>query len=153
MKKRSGKHCAICRKSAGLTQEVAAFLIGVSTRTLSAYERGEIKVPDSIIAEMAKKYNTPLLVWWHLRKGPFKDFIPEIDLPITEREMAFQIISAHDDLEKSSRLLKFILADGCISQDEEKRYKKAILHLRSAMKKILSANLFSTHKTVNRKAC
>jgi len=66
----------ISRNSAGLTQEQAAEMLAEETsrplavRTLSDYENGHTKVPDEVVAAMAKVYGCPIVVYLHVVNNP-----------------------------------------------------------------------------------
>ncbi len=68
------------RNAAGITQEKAAELIGVSVRTVQAYEAGEIIPPDQTVALMCDVYPAPMLALEHLRAASSmgKALIPEV---------------------------------------------------------------------------
>ena len=55
------------RKVAGLTQERAAELLGVTVRSVAAWERGESVPPDMRVLAMADIYNAPTICIEHLR--------------------------------------------------------------------------------------
>ena len=55
------------RKAAGMTQEYAAELLGVATRTLQAWERGESTPPNIRVLAMCDIYTAPTLAIEHLR--------------------------------------------------------------------------------------
>ena len=55
------------RKAAGLTQERAAELLGVTVRSVAAWERGESVPPDMRVLAMADIYNAPTICIEHLR--------------------------------------------------------------------------------------
>ena len=57
------------RKIAGLTQERAAELLGLSVRSLADYESGLRLPPNDIADRMVTVYNSQLLAVQHLRKG------------------------------------------------------------------------------------
>ena len=55
------------RKAAGITQERAAELLGVATRTLANWEAGVYTPPDDMVARMCDAYPAPTLALEHLR--------------------------------------------------------------------------------------
>lgn len=61
-----GRICKIARKNAGLSQEHASELLGVSVRTLINYEAGSTTVPDDIVAEMIRIYHTQIIGYFYL---------------------------------------------------------------------------------------
>ncbi len=54
----------LARMIAGLNQEDAAFLLHISTRTLSEYERGAVRPHDDIVEKMIEVYNVLSLRVW-----------------------------------------------------------------------------------------
>ena len=52
----------VYRKNAGYSQEQAAELLNVSTRTLSRYESGEAIISIDILVKMSEIYNAPELL-------------------------------------------------------------------------------------------
>lgn len=55
-----------CREQAGLTQEQAIVLLGISEiGTLFKYENGHLPVSSALAAEMVKVYRVPSLAIWH----------------------------------------------------------------------------------------
>ena len=129
----------VCRVSAGFTQEQAAELLGVAPRTLSDYENDKARVPDDIVAAMADVYNAPLIVYYHLKHfSPLGKYLPEIQEPQTNGDMAFQAIIARDELGPAVDCIKRLVADGVIDSDEESEFAECIHALRKVYGKILS---------------
>ena len=110
-----------CRQAAGMTQERAAELLGISTRTLAAYESGERPVPPLRAADMVDLYGTQFLAMQYLRLyAPFGDVV----LPPVERvplpQAVCQLLAAVSKVEEAKvgdRLLE-IAADGKIDEIE-----------------------------------
>ena len=97
----------ISRHSAGLTQEQAAEMLAeevgrpLAVRTLSNYENGHDRVPDDVVAAMAKVYGCPIIVWLHVANNPhIGGFFPEIQKPQTYGDMTLLYWNAVDLLEK-----------------------------------------------------
>ena len=99
----------ICRISSGLTQEQAAELLAVSQRTLSDYENDRARVPDDIVAIMAETYNSPLVAYYHLKHfSPLGRYLPEIQEPQTNGDMAFQTIIDSDESGKFAEFVRIM---------------------------------------------
>lgn len=129
----------ICRISSGLTQEQAAELLAVSQRTLSDYENSRAKVPDDIVAIMADAYHSPLVAYYHLKHfSPLGRYLPEIQEPQTNGDMAFQTIIARDELEPAVECIKKIVADGIIDSDESGKFAEFVRTMRKVSGKIFS---------------
>lgn len=129
----------ICRTSAGLTQEQAAELLAVSQRTLSEYENGRARVPDDIVAAMVEVYNSPLIAYYHLKHfSPLGRYLPDIQEPKTNGDMAFQTIIARDELDPAVECIKKIVADGIIDRDEGGMFAEFVKTMRKVNGKIFS---------------
>lgn len=129
----------ICRTSAGLTQEQAAELLAVSQRTLSEYENGRARVPDDIVAAMVEVYNSPLIAYYHLKHfSPLGRYLPDIQEPQTNGDMAFQTIIARDELDPAVECIKKIVADGIIDRDEGGMFAEFVKTMRKVNGKIFS---------------
>ena len=129
----------ISRTTAGLTQEQAAELLSVATRTLTDYENGHTRVPDDIVVAMTETYNRPLLAYFHLKLySPLGKYLPDIQEPQTNGDMAFQAIIARDELDPAVEDLKKIVADGIIETDEKDGFNTAIDVMRRVNGKLFS---------------
>ena len=129
----------ISRTTAGLTQEAAAELLAVSPRTLSDYENDRARVPDEMVAAMTEAYNSPLLAYYHLKRySPLGRFLPEIQEPQTNGDMAFQAIIARDELDPAVESMKRIVADGRIDDTEREQFTDCIETMRKVNGKIFS---------------
>ena len=116
-----------CREQAGLTQEQAIVLLGISeVGTLSKYENGHLPVSSALAAEMVKVYRVPSLAIWHLKYG----------------DMALQMELADDDISDVRKAVKSILRDGVVSGDEAVQLKTNAGCLRDTENKLLSAANF-----------
>lgn len=134
----------VCRCTAGFTQEYAAELLNVAPRTLSDYENGHSNVPDDVVAKMAEIYKSPLLAWWHLREtSVLGKYIPDIVMPQTNGDMAFQLIIAEDELNTSVQEIKRIIAAGEIGGAESESFKSNIDILRNISAKLLSVVIYA----------
>jgi transcriptional regulator with XRE-family HTH domain len=128
-----------CRESAGLTQDAAAGLLAVAVRTLSDYENGHARVPDGMVVAMAEGYKSPLLVHWHLKHcTPFGRFLPDIQEPATNGDMAFQAIVARDDYAPAVESMQRIVADGVIDGGEAEEFRRCVGEMRRANGRIAS---------------
>ena len=127
------------RNNAKLTQEQAAELLGVSTRSLCDYEAGKTRVPDDIVATMAKIYKCPLLAWRHLRETSILGkYLPDVVLPETTWEMAFQLVLANDDLGPTVAAIKKILANGKVDDHDRGDFRDSIELIKQVNAKLLT---------------
>lgn len=93
---------------------------------------------------MAEIYKSPLLAWWHLREtSVLGKYIPDIVMPQTHGNMAFQLIIAEDELKTSVQEIKKIVANGEIGGANSETFKAYLEILRSVNAKILSAVIYA----------
>jgi len=151
MSKNIENHYKTSRTTAAITQEQAAELLGVAPRTLSDYENGHAKVPDDIVTAMAKVYKCPLLVWWHLKNHSiFGEFLPDISVPQTNGDMAFQLILAQDDLMPTVTAIKQIVANrkicentGDMCDNTRQEFTQAVNGIKGVKSKLFSAVVYA----------
>ena len=112
------------RKAAGLTQERAAELMGLSARSLADYEAGLRLPPNDVADRMVTVYNSQLLAVQHLRNSTriARDLLPDV------QQMALPVYSFADD--RLDRELIDIARDGVISEDERERFNHVIDKIR-----------------------
>ena len=115
-----------CRRARGITQEYAAELLGVATRTVAAWETGE-RIPSGVmVARMVDVYQTPVLAIEHLRLNDAlaREYIPRIaETPLPQA--VCQLVSAvrnFSAVEGEDRLLQ-IAADGKVDELEKAEYE------------------------------
>lgn len=114
------------RKVAGLTQERAAEMLGISIRSLADYELGVRIPPNSIVNDMVMCYNSQLLGVQHLRNSgaAARALLPDVQqmrLPEAVLCLIDAIYDFADD--KMDRELIDIARDGIISAEERPRFK------------------------------
>jgi transcriptional regulator with XRE-family HTH domain len=101
-----GERLAQARNEAGLTQEEAADLVGVATRSLQGYEYGDV-VPYKKMRALAEVYKKP--VAWLLHGDPQ---LPESDVTPVQLEAALERVEAvHEDVRRAVLLLESLVAD------------------------------------------
>ena len=122
------------RKIAGLTQERAAELLGLSTRSLADYESGLRLPPNDVADRMVTVYNSQLLAVQHLRNSTqfARDLLPDVQtmaLPEAVLTLVDAVYSFADD--RLDRELIDIARDGVISADERDRFDRVIDKIRA----------------------
>ena len=133
-----------CRNNAGLTQERAAEALHVATRTLSAYENGESPVNDKMVDAMVVLYGCPSLAVQHLKlHSPLGKHLPDVVMPQTHGDMAFQVILAHDYLKPVVCEIKRIMSDGMVSDCEKSDFDEAIEMIKKVNAKLLSVIIYA----------
>lgn len=122
------------RKAAGLTQERAAELLGLSVRSLSDYEAGLRLPPNDVADRMVMVYNSQVLAVQHLRNSTqfARDLLPDVR-PMALPEAVLTLIDAVYDFadDKLDRELIEIARDRVISPDERERFDRIIDKLQS----------------------
>lgn len=120
------------RKAAGLTQEYAAEVLGVATRTLQAWERGESTPPNARVLAMCDIYCAPTLAIEHLRMCDIiaYDVLPAVKaVPVSQAVCALiSQIRRIEELHTGDRLLD-IAADGKVDQIEQPDYDQLLIEL------------------------
>lgn len=115
------------REKAGLSQEVAAELLNVHNRTLSAYENDGYKggVPDGIVVDMIKIYEDRFLGYLHLRKRA----VGALLLPdITEIDLAKSVLKMQKeikDVQDINSTIVNIACDGRVDNTEQQTWNEA----------------------------
>lgn len=132
---------ATCRKAAGMTQERAAELLGVATRTLAAWETGERIPPALRVADMVDLYATPVLAIQHLRLNSMigADLLPEVSA-VPMSQAVCQVCAAITKLEAcgASAALLEIAADGRVDDLERPRYDELLAALDPVIQAVLT---------------
>ncbi|MCI8442538.1 MAG: helix-turn-helix transcriptional regulator [Provencibacterium sp.] len=142
MKQDSESYYKTCRVLAGLTQEAAAELLHVSERSLSAYENGA-EVPEDIVDRMSQAYNSPLLACWHMKHhNVLGKYLPDVFDPATNGDMAFQLIIARDDLDPATEIIKEIMRDLVVDEQERPALADQLEILRRVAGQIMSAVIY-----------
>ena len=122
------------RKIAGLTQERAAELLGLSPRTLADYEAGLRVPPNDVADRMVTVYNSQLLAVQHLRASTqfARDLLPPVQ-NLTLSEAALTLIDAVYTFadSRADRELIDIARDGVISEDERERFDHVVEQIRN----------------------
>lgn len=121
------------RKIAGLTQERAAELLGLSVRSLADYEAGLRLPPNDVADQMVTVYNSQLLEVQHLRNSTqiARDLLPDVQtmgLPEAVLTLVDAVYAFADD--RLDRELIDIARDGVISPDERERFDRVIDKIR-----------------------
>lgn len=121
------------RQVAGLTQERAAEMLGISVRSLADYELG-IRVPQNYVVDgMVTVYNSQLLGIQHLRESAnmARSLLPDVQemrLPEAVLTLIDAIYDFADD--RVDRELIDIARDGVITADEKERFDRVVEKIR-----------------------
>ena len=133
MSEYSGTFYKNYRAAAGMTQEHAAELLGISVRTLAAYESGERDVPNLRAADMAGLYQNNYLAVQHLRLNApeiYERVLPEFArVPLSQAVcQLLSAVRAIDQARAGDRLLQ-IAADGKVDEMEATEYELLMAEL------------------------
>lgn len=143
MDKECNNYYQTCRVCAGLTQNDAAEKCNISVSSLAKIETDQRVPSDDLVDIMAEVYGTPLLAWWHLKKhNPLGHHLPSVSVLQTDCDMAFQGILMEEDIEDANKLIKVLLADGRISEDEYDRFDEYLSIINNITNKGASIQTF-----------
>lgn len=117
------------RMAAGITQERAAELLDISTRSLADYEAGVRFPPDWLVSAMLDVYNLQILAVQHLRLSAqlARNIIPDVpDLCLSQAALTF-VDAVYDFAEdRLTRELIDIAKDGRVSEEEQERFATVV---------------------------
>lgn len=121
------------RQVAGLTQERAAEMLGISVRSLADYELGIRIPPNYVVDSMVTTYNSQLLGIQHLRESAnmARSILPEVQemrLPEAVLTLIDAIYDFADD--RLDRELIDIARDGVITTNEKERFDRIVDKIR-----------------------
>lgn len=118
MKNRPRNMYGICRHVAGFTQEEAADRLHISVRSLAAYESGQTIPSDELVCAMAEIYESPELVWLHLKHNTkYGVHLPDIQLyELPTAVLKLQKEASH--LNNVQMDMVEIACDGVVEADE-----------------------------------
>ena len=129
------------RKAAGMTQEYAAELLGIATRTLQAWERGESTPPNVRVLAMCDIYTAPTLAIEHLRMTNIiaYDTLPAVRaVPVAQAVCSLVgQIRKLEQIHAGDRLLD-IAADGRVDEIERADYDQLLIELEPVIGAVLS---------------
>lgn len=121
------------RKIAGLTQERAAELLGLSPRSLADYESGLRLPPNDVADRMVTVYNSQLLAVQHLRNSTqiARDLLPDVKEMALPEAVITLVEAIHDfSVNGLDHELLRIARDGIISENEREQFNHAVNELR-----------------------
>ena len=121
------------RQVAGLTQERAAEMLGISVRSLADYEQGT-RIPQNYVVDgMVTVYNSQLLGIQHLRESAnmARSILPDVQ-EMRLSEAVLTLIDAIYDFadDRVDRELIDIARDGVITEDEKERFDRIVEKIR-----------------------
>lgn len=127
------------REAAGMTQERASELIGLSVESLRSYET-ERRVPgDEAVIKMVEIYGANYLAYQHLKYktqlgNTVLPDVSEIPLP----QAALQMINSMNQFSRCESQIIEITMDGVIDQEEQESWNEIIKKCRELCKAVLT---------------
>lgn len=121
------------RRTAGLTQERWAELIGVSVEAVRQYEGGVIIPGDEVALRMAEAAGQYIVCYWHLlnKSRAAAQILPELRQRRLPEAVLTLLGKVKDFQGDGMEELLRIAADGKVSEDERERYADATRQLRA----------------------
>jgi len=124
------------RRTAGLTQERWAELLGLSAEAVSQYERGTILPSDEVVLRMAEAAGQQIICYWHLlnKSRVAGNVLPDV-LRKTLPEAVLNLLVRIEDFSRTGlEDLKRLAADGKISADEIAAWGEALAQIRELVR-------------------
>lgn len=122
----------LAREQKGITQEKAAELLDISTKTLREYELGYTIPAGKRVADMIDIYDTQWLAYKHLKNTDENNALPELKMRTLEGASLNLLKELKDVVNMKDEILD-ITSDGCILEDEEETFNKIIKELEELM--------------------
>lgn len=124
------------RKTAGLTQERWAELLGISVDAVRQYETDRILPGDEVVLRMAEAAGQQIVCYWHLlhKSRVAAELLPELDRKKLPEAVLSLLVAVQQFEAGGLRDLTRIAADGKISPDEQDDYRAALEQLRGVIR-------------------
>lgn len=120
------------RRTAGLTQERWAEVLGISVESVRLYESGVNMPSDTIVLRMAEVAGQQIVCYWHLlhKSRAASALLPQVERkPLPEAVLAL-LVKIRDFSGDGMQELTRIAADGRIAPEERALYDCALGQLR-----------------------
>ena len=120
------------RRTAGLTQERWAELLGISVDAVRQYETDRITPSDEVALRMAEAAGQQIICYWHLlhKSRVAAELLPEINRKKLPEAVLQLLVAVEQFRETGLRDLTRIAADGKISPDESEAFAGLLEQLR-----------------------
>ena len=127
------------RRTAGLTQERWAELLGISVDAVRQYETDRILPSDEVVLRMAEAAGQQFICYWHLihKSRVAASLLPELDRKRLPEAVLSLLVAVQHFQDDGMRELTRIAADGKISQEEQADYMTAMEQLQSVVREAL----------------
>lgn len=127
------------RRTAGLTQERWAELLGISVDAVRQYETDRITPSDEVALRMAEAAGQQIVCYWHLlhKSRVAAELLPDLDRRKLPEAVLTLLVTAQKFESDGMRALTRIAADGKISPEEREEYGTALEQLRALIRAAL----------------
>lgn len=127
------------RRTAGLTQERWAELLGISVDAVRQYETDRILPSDEVVLRMAEAAGQQIICYWHLihKSRVAASLLPELDRKRLPEAVLSLLVAVRNFQDDGMRELTRIAADGKISPEEKADYMTAMEQLQSVVREAL----------------
>lgn len=127
------------RRTAGLTQERWAELLGISVDAVRQYETDRILPSDEVVLRMAEAAGQQIICYWHLihKSRVAAQLLPELDRKRLPEAVLSLLVAVRNFQDDGMRELTRIAADGKISPEEQADYMTAMEQLQSVVREAL----------------
>ena len=127
------------RRTAGLTQERWAELLGISVDAVRQYETDRILPSDEVVLRMAEAAGQQIICYWHLihKSRVAASLLPELDRKRLPEAVLSLLLAVRNFQDDGMRELTRIAADGKISPEEQADYMTAMEQLQSVVREAL----------------
>lgn len=123
------------RRTAGLTQERWAEVLGISVESVRLYESGANMPSDEIALRMAEVTGQQIICYWHLlQKSKMAGrLLPQLEKKALPEAVLDLLVKLRDFSEDGMQDLARIAADGRVASEERKPYDCAMRQLRELL--------------------
>lgn len=127
------------RRTAVLTQERWAELLGISVDAVRQYETDRILPSDEVVLRMAEAAGQQIICYWHLihKSRVAASLLPELDRKRLPEAVLSLLVAVQHFQDDGMRELTRIAADGKILQEEQADYMTAMEQLQSVVREAL----------------
>ena len=127
------------RRTAVLTQERWAELLGISVDAVRQYETDRILPSDEVVLRMAEAAGQQIICYWHLihKSRVAAQLLPELDRKRLPEAVLSLLVAVQHFQDDGMRELTRIAADGKISPEEQADYMTAMEQLQSVVREAL----------------
>lgn len=138
------------RRAAGLTQEAAAEMLGISVESVRAYETSGRFPPNSIVESMVVCYNAQYLAYQHLQET--NTLVDGIIPTLCERDLLKLCVRLYNRIRRladSGELDKLlaIAEDGFVDAKEREDFDHILCELREVIRSGLELSVFGNGQT------